>query len=204
MKYVRDKTGKIEIMEDRDSISAGAETVFSTEPAVYEGTWDKPVDYIDRADVKYKSSGGDETGPSREMEVDRRLGTQKPFGEKRLAAREKQMGWSEPTKAHPTDKVCLNCGKPMKGVRPNRKFCSDKCRKDYSQKGRRAQAKQIKTFRPHVGKEGQIYYMFNGKIEFVPAIWCDTYKRAVKYMSERYEGKELEEIMEQIKGVIGK
>ena len=200
MKYVRMKSGEIEIMEDGASIPADSETIFSTEPAVYEGTWDKPVSYVDHADVVVDQKG-EETD---KYKVDEKLGTQKTFIEKRLAKREKQMGWSEPTKAHPKDKVCLNCGKIMKGVRPNKKFCSDKCRKDYSQRGRRAEAKTVKQFKPHMGKEGQIYYMLNGKIEFIPALWCDSKKRCEKYIKDNITTEEQVSVLEQVQEVMKK
>jgi predicted nucleic acid-binding Zn ribbon protein len=199
MKYVREKDGKIEILADEDSISASAETIFSTDPSVYEGTWETEKIGV-RADISMEPSkivaveGGTVKSPAQlKLEGHMRAGKEadRPF-------------WTEPHKAHPKDKVCLNCGKMMKGVRPNRKFCSDKCRKDYSQKGRRAVKKEIKQFVPHRGHEGQVYYMLNGQIKFVPALWCDTEKRAVKYVTERYEGKEQEEVVKQVKGVIGK
>jgi predicted nucleic acid-binding Zn ribbon protein len=206
MKYVRLKSGDIDIMEDGDSIPAGAETIFSTDPAVYEGTWDKPVDYVEHADVVMTKmgSGINREGAEAQYGVDTRLGTQKPGQEKVIEALEKGHGggkrfWSEPHKAHPKDKVCLNCGKKMEGARPNRKFCSEKCRNTYGKRQRRAKQRTVKSFKPHMGKEGQIFYMYKGEISFIPSIWCDSLKRAEKYIKERYNDNEWVEIMEQIK-----
>jgi predicted nucleic acid-binding Zn ribbon protein len=228
MKYVRMKSGEINIMEDSASIPAGSETIFSTEPAVYEGTWDKGVKDMEgwegsksfKSDVFKKH--GDVIMKGEKMEVQDKsypgdiprdtsyIGTKeerKKTGydpEKKLREDKAKIGWKGVHKPHPTDKVCLNCGKVMKDVRPNRKFCSDRCRKDYSQKSRRASAKAIKTFRPHMGKEGQIYYIHEGQISFVPGLFADNEKRAIKYVSERYKGKTLEDVIKQIKEVMKK
>lgn len=198
MKYVRLKSGDIDIMEDGAGIPAGSETIFSTEPAVYEGTWDKPVSYVEHADVVIDQKG-EETD---KYKVDERQGTHKTFEEKRIVKRERQIGWSEPHKAHPTDKVCLNCGKVMKGVRPNRKFCSDKCRKNYSKVASRRKERAIKEFKPHMGKEGQIFYMYKGEIQFIPALWCDSRKRTEKYIKDHYPEDVGKIVLEQVKEVM--
>jgi predicted nucleic acid-binding Zn ribbon protein len=199
MKYVRMKSGEIDIMKDGDSIPAGAETIFSTDPSVYEGTWETEKIGI-RADINIEpgkievAEGGTIKSPA-QLKLE---------GHMRGAKDADRPFWTEPTKAHPKDKVCLNCGKPMPGVRPNRKFCSENCRKRYSERIKRKEARDIKKFKPHMGKEGQIYYMYEGKIGFIPALWCDTEKRATKYVKERYESNEQVKILEQIKEVIKK
>jgi predicted nucleic acid-binding Zn ribbon protein len=227
MKYVRMKSGEIDIMKDGDSIPADAETIFSTEPSVYEGTWDNgvkdlgkiegPMDTPDpfkkHADVVVKSGKMDVQDKEHLGDIPREtsyIGTKEERQktgydpERKLREHQKLTGWKGVHKPHPEDKVCLNCGKVMKGVRPNRKFCSEKCKNTYGKRQRRAQAREVKQFKPHMGKEGQIYYMINGKISFVPALWSDSKKRATKYVTERYEGKELEDILEQVKEVMGK
>jgi predicted nucleic acid-binding Zn ribbon protein len=186
MKYVRMKSGEIDIMEDGASIPAGSETIFSTDPSVYQGTWETEKLHTQRADVVQSKS-----------ETQKRL-----EGHMRGGAQADRPYWTEPTKAHPQDKVCLNCGKVMKGVRPNKKFCSDKCRKDYSQRGKRAEKRAIKSFKPHMGKEGQIFYMYRGEIGFIPALWTDSRKRTEKYIKDHYPEDVGKEVLEQVKEVI--
>lgn len=227
MKYVREKDGKIEIMEDRDSISAGAETIFSTEPAVYEGTWDNGVENLE-GDVGGKVFGadvfkkhGDILMKGEQMEVQNKtypgdiprdtsfIGTKEERAklkydpEQTLAKHQRMTGWKGVHKSHPQDKICLECGKPMPGARPNKKFCSDKCRDAHKKRAQRAKASAIKKFVPHKGNEGQVYYILDGKIDFIPSLWCDSLKRAEKYVKTNYPANVQDVVLEQLREVMG-
>jgi predicted nucleic acid-binding Zn ribbon protein len=205
MKYVRMKSGEIDIMEDQDGIPPGSETIFSTEPAVYQGTWETEK-LSKRADVHMTEKGKPEGGEPGTYGIEViEGGTIKPEEQKRLEGHMRggkesdRPFWTEPHKAHPKDKVCLNCGKPMPGVRPNRKFCSEKCRNTYGKRIRRKEARDIKDFKPHMGKEGQIYYMYNGVVGFIPALWCENIKKVERYIKANYPEEAQEVILEQVK-----
>jgi predicted nucleic acid-binding Zn ribbon protein len=199
MKYVRMKSGDIDLMEDGASIPAGSETIFSTDPAVYEGTWETEKLHAKRADIVQSEEGKTVVVEGGTVKSEAEI---KAEGHMRGGKESDRPFWTEPHKAHPKDKVCINCGKPMPGVRPNRKFCCEKCRNTYGKRIRRKEARKIKDFKPHMGKEGQIYYMYEGKIGFIPALWCDNRKRTEKYIKENYPAEVGKIVLEQVKEVM--
>jgi predicted nucleic acid-binding Zn ribbon protein len=197
MKYVRAKTGEITIEEDGAGIPADAETIFSTDPSVYEGTWETEKIH-ERGDIIKTDQGKTDVVPG---------GSIKSKVEEKLDAHEggKKDGkpfWTEPHKPHPTDRVCLNCGKKMVGVRPNKKFCSENCRKRYSEKIKRTEKRAIRDFKPHRGPEGQIFYMYEGKVAFIPALWAGKQSKAIKFVTDNIPEDKQALVIEQIKEVI--
>lgn len=115
----------------------------------------------------------------------------------------KGVGWVEPSTAKRKGEkvhVCPICGIKFVG-RPNKKFCSPRCKKTSDMRSYRA--KDLTKFKPHQGKSGEIYFKTEGaeqKITFVPAMYCDNLITAIDWLKKNYEGdKYVGDYIEQVK-----
>ena len=129
--------------------------------------------------------------------------------DKKIRADEKRLGWSEPHKAKGIAKRCPVCGVIYRG-RANQKYCSVRCRKTAEMRRYRAKKRELRDFKPHRGKAGEVYFMSypepnREEISFIPAIFALDRAAAEKYLRENFEGDpHLDDYIEQMKEVIKK
>lgn len=116
----------------------------------------------------------------------------------------KRTGWVEPSTAKRKGEirhVCSICGTKFVG-RANKKFCSPRCKKTSDMRAYRAKKK---TFKPHRGAAGEIYfkvidYESREIITFVPAAYTDTLITAIDYVKKKHaDAPNLSNYVEQVK-----
>lgn len=243
MKYVRRKSGNIDFIPEGENVGEG-EVIFDTTPSQFEGTWEsqkenvnteemevlpaidsrgeaggmstpKPAAFYQHADIVEDGRGGITVNP----ELGGYVGT---------AAERKKLGYDpekrlkyHQAKAIQKEHVCLYCGKKFTPKRKDAKFCCNSHRNMYNTRIRRKEAKRIKDFVPHRGKEGQIFFLaertfevtnLKGKnytstemeVDFIPMLWADTWKKADNYVKTNYPKEKYEEIMKQVEKVMPK
>ena len=120
----------------------------------------------------------------------------------------KRTGWKEAKKPTDVKHVCPVCGTRYWG-RPNKDYCTIKCKEVAKKRRQRKRKRDIRDFHPYRGKAGEVYFMSEVKdkpvITFVPAFNADCRARAKQYLEDTFsEDKEVEDYYEQVKGVIRK
>lgn len=128
--------------------------------------------------------------------------------ENMLEADKRRTQWSEPThKDTDVKHKCLVCGTNYWG-RPNKKYCTTRCKEVGKKRRQRKRKRDIRDFKPYRGTAGEVYFMsfVNRKevITFVPAFNADTRARAKKYIEDTYPPEIVNDYNEQVKEVIRK
>ena len=127
--------------------------------------------------------------------------------EEKLKTDLKRTGWNEARKATDVKHVCPVCGTRY-WARPNKNYCTTRCKEVQKKRRYRKRIRDIKTFKPNRGKAGEVYFMYDNKgkngISFVPAFHADTRERAKKYLEDTYPTDKVDEYNEQVKEVIRK
>lgn len=104
---------------------------------------------------------------------------------------DKRRVWNEPGSMEVMH-VCPVCNTQFKG-RTNMVYCSPKCKELAKKRRQRKRAKDIKGFKPHRGKTGEVYFMSEEGdkkvISFIPAISAESRKKAESYIIENYAEK---------------
>lgn len=124
--------------------------------------------------------------------------------ESTLNNNKRRVKWHEPTHK-PTDvlHICPVCNTRYFG-RPNKAYCSTRCREVAKKRRQRQHKREIRDFKPHRGKTGEVYFMSNSeKIAFIPATNAENRTKAKKYLEEAFPDPG-NDYYNQIKGVIRK
>ena len=127
--------------------------------------------------------------------------------EEKLKTDLKRTGWNEARKATDVKHVCPVCGTRY-WARPNKNYCTTRCKEVQKKRRYRKRIRDIKTFKPNRGKAGEVYFMYDNKgkngITFVPAFHADSRERAKKYIEDTYPEDKVDDYFEQVKEVIRK
>jgi predicted nucleic acid-binding Zn ribbon protein len=119
----------------------------------------------------------------------------------------KRTGWKEARKATDVKHVCPVCGTRYWG-RPNKAYCGTPCKEVAKKRRSRKKKRDIRDFKPHRGKAGEVYFMFVNdkgisKTAFIPAFNAETKEQASKYIdkmcSEEIRGKCKQQVNEVIR-----
>ena len=119
----------------------------------------------------------------------------------------KSVGWKEARKATDVKHVCPVCATRY-WARPNKNYCSERCKNVAKKRRQRKRKRDIRDFKPHRGTAGEIYIMCDVKgkqvISFVPAFHTENCARAKQYIKDTYPEDVRDNYMEQVKEVLKK
>ena len=127
--------------------------------------------------------------------------------EKTLRSDRKRSGWNEAKKATDVKHKCPVCGTIYWG-RPNKAYCGTPCKEVAKKRRSRKKKRDIRDFKPHRGKAGEVYFMYEdkgtSKITFIPAFNADTRERAKQYIEKSCPEDKRDEYIQQVNEVIQK
>ena len=119
----------------------------------------------------------------------------------------KRTGWKEARSATDVKHKCPVCG-TIYWARPNKAYCSTPCKEVAKKRRSRKKKRDIRNFKPHRGKAGEVYFMYEAKgtnkITFIPAFNADTRERAKQYIENLCPEDERDDYIQQVNEVIRK
>jgi predicted nucleic acid-binding Zn ribbon protein len=117
----------------------------------------------------------------------------------------KRTGWKEAKKATDVKHKCPVCGTIYWG-RPNKAYCGTPCKEVAKKRRSRKKKRDIRDFKPHRGKAGEVYFMYEDKgttkITFIPAFNADTRERAKQYIEKMCPEDKRDDYIQQVNEVI--
>jgi predicted nucleic acid-binding Zn ribbon protein len=119
----------------------------------------------------------------------------------------KRTGWKEARRATDVKHKCPVCGTIYWG-RPNKTYCGTPCKEVAKKRRSRKKKRDIRDFKPHRGKAGEVYFMYKdkgtNKITFIPAFYADTRERAKQYIEKICPEDKRDDYIQQVNEVIRK